>query len=366
VPALQLGAAEKYAVAANFTDTKHGELGCIACHGGNNVQDMAQAHTGIVTDPSVQAGGICNQCHADQAEHFANSLHYTFNGAVKSLETFSHPGVLGEDGGLTKVFNSNCNNCHATCGQCHVSRPNAVAGGLYAEHAFAADPPTDDTCYNCHGARSAGEYLGQVGLNSDVHFSRADLDCTGCHPATNFHGAANEATEKFASTDLPKCTDCHQDVYAGTTQIAMHKAHPADTLSCQVCHSTANNNCYSCHLNFQDDKAVSHSDTKLQFKIALNPDRDELHPEKYITVRHIPTLAASFTAAGEDLLPNYDAVPNWKLSPTHNIQRYTPQNGSCTSCHGKATLFLTEKDLVEGDSKANEELLVKTIPPAFE
>lgn len=350
---------DKYCVAEDFLTSTHGKLGCIACHSGENVADQAQAHAGLVNYPSADTKGICQECHSDITTTFADSVHYTIQGMHNALEGFSHEGALDNEGGLKTAFDNNCYKCHATCGSCHVSRPKAYSGGLHSQHTFTKEPPMEETCYGCHGARNAGEFMGKVGYNKDVHFTK-DMNCMDCHPVNNFHGSGSKEQNMY-DADLPNCLDCHENTYT-ETEIQAHKVHSPDTMSCQVCHASANNNCYDCHTTLNDDGSVSgQSDGKIMFKIGLNPERTAERPFKYITIRHIPTTADSFAPLGGEI-PNYDLVPNWKYSPTHNIQRSTVQNETCDSCHGNQYIFLQESDLRENDSKANQKLVVPKIP----
>lgn len=65
------------------------------------------------------------------------------------------------------------------------------------------------------------------------------------------------------------------------------------------------------------------------------------------------------------LMADYDSVPNWKTTMVHNIQRTTPRNKTCQSCHNNSKVFLTENRLVPGDSKACGEAVVQELPPRF-
>ena len=340
-------------------------MSCIGCHGGDNVADKEKAHQKIIKDPSEPNGGLCADCHDDIAKKASSSLHYKLTGIVSSLEKFSHPDVLNDQGTLNKVFSLNCNSCHASCGQCHVSRPNTQKGGLLEQHKFLSKPPSDKTCFGCHGARNAGEYTGQVGTRPDVHYSKHNLDCSSCHSVSNMHGTGKAVSEMYHDEDLPSCSDCHPDVAQGKSNITMHNVHDPNLLSCQVCHAQAGQSCSDCHVDYNSKEQtglVSKSEASLSFKIGINTSRDEKHPWKYTTMRHVPTVSDSFDSVGEAALPNYNLVPNWKMSPTHNIQRFTLQNTDCNSCHGNKSLFLTEEDITNTDSKANLDLLVKKIP----
>lgn len=348
-----------------FLTSSHGKLSCIGCHGGEDSPDKDTAHRDLVADPSADQGGVCAKCHQETATKFAQSLHYNLNGFRNSLAAFSDPAVLDKGSPMSTVFSLNCNNCHASCGQCHFSQPNAIKGGLLAQHDLQSTPPMDKTCYGCHGARNAGEFTGNVGPIADVHYNKLDMSCEDCHPVSNFHGSGKPDSEMFKASDLPTCTSCHKDIVNGKSKVVMHNVHEPDTMSCQVCHSQASQNCYDCHISFTDEKksaVTSKSHPETLFKIGLNPDRDPQHPWKYVVLRHIPTVSDSFAAAGSNLLPNYDSIPNWKMSPTHNIQRFTPQNTDCKACHGNERMFLRQQDLTETDSRANENLVVKKIP----
>jgi len=356
----QLAGSEMFCISEDFLSSEHGKLGCIACHGGENVGDFGKAHAGVNRYPSADAGGICNQCHGEIGATFANSIHYTVQGMANALENFTHPGVLDVDGPLKTAFDNNCYKCHATCGSCHVSRPKAFTGGLHSQHVFTKRPPMEDTCYGCHGARNAGEYMGKVGYTKDVHFE-SGKHCADCHNVSNFHGTG-VAEQNMYEVDLPQCTDCHENIYSGSS-IPAHNIHSADTMSCQVCHASANNNCFDCHATQKTDDSVAGvaDQMRIMFKIGLNPERTEERPYKYITLRHIPTTPDTFAPLGGEL-PNYDLIPNWKYSPTHNIQRKTVQNESCDSCHGNQYIWLQEKDLRENDSKSNLKLVVPDLP----
>ncbi len=351
-----------YLVANNFLDSTHGALGCITCHDGQNVSDKEGAHQGLIVRPSADTDGICAQCHGSITTSFSNSLHSTLHGFVSSLETFSEPGVLEQEGGLQYLYENNCSSCHASCGSCHVSRPVSYTGGLHSQHEFTKTPPMEETCYGCHPTRNGGEFMGKVGYTPDVHY-QAGMECVDCHDVSNFHGSGEQEMGMYQLNSMVQCTDCHQDVYSGTSPIEAHKVHNEDLMSCQVCHASANNNCFDCHVTLKDDGGLSStSETKLMFKIGTNPEITERYPYKYVTLRHVPTTIDSFIQLGESLLPNYHSVSNWKMSPTHNIQRVTLQNETCSSCHGNQYIFLQEKDLRDTDSAANERVLVKEIP----
>lgn len=86
------------------------------------------------------------------------------------------------------------------------------------------------------------------------------------------------------------------------------------------------------------------------------------YPYAYVPVRHNPVDRQAFDYFGENLLPFFDEYPNWKTAAPRNIQRVTPQNRTCDSCHGNRGLFLTREDLDPADARANEQVVVDRIP----
>jgi len=103
------------------------------------------------------------------------------------------------------AYQAACHSCHATCGDCHVSKPPyrpappTVLGGLLRGHQFVRTPPMGDTCSGCHGGRVAAEYTGQYeGLPADVHFAKTKMTCTDCRAAAQLHTEGGPAPNRFA------------------------------------------------------------------------------------------------------------------------------------------------------------------------
>jgi len=270
-------------------------------------------------------------------------------------------GVLSQGSPLDQAFNNHCGNCHTTCGQCHVSRPEEAGGGLVSNHKFLKIPSMQYNCTACHGSRVGDEYLGNnQGVPADVHWTKGAMTCTKCH-GEELHGSGQTVDHRYVNPNAAKCDDCHQKVW--TDNIRQHEQHLSD-LSCYVCHSVTYSNCYNCHVA-KDEKGLVYrtSDpTEMQFKIGLNPLRSADNPYKYVVVRHAPISPDSFDYYGKNLLPNFNALPTWKYATPHNIQRNTPQNASCNACHGQRALFLTEESVKPDEREANKGVIVKEIP----
>lgn len=351
---------EKYLVSDDFLTTTHGRLGCVTCHGGNDGSlDKVEAHVGVIGNPSSQAAEKCGTCHAEAVAGQKNSLHANLTGYRTVLEA---RGGNMASGALVTAYDNHCAKCHTTCGQCHVSRPANIQGGLLDGHDFKKSPPLRDACLSCHATRVGPEYLGQnAGVPGDVHWNRGGMTCVRCH-STELHGGSEPRAHRYDG-DTTQCLDCHPDAAPGRSSVQQHNVH-GDQLACQVCHSGPYKNCFSCHVGI-DNQGVKYFTTEeptIDFKIGLNPLQSPERPYKYVTVRHAPIDPESFAFYGENLLPEFDNVPTWKYATPHNIQRNTPQNESCNSCHGNADLFLQEKDVAPALREANKGVIVPQIP----
>jgi len=359
----------KVAVSNEFTETLHGSIGCTDCHGGVSTEyEMESAHEGVVRDPDPITA--CGSCHAEMAEDHYSSLHGSLDGYFTVLAERSTEEKWPQ---LIDMFGNHCASCHASCGQCHVSRPTSAGGGLLSGHEFRETPPMNLTCTGCHGSRINDEYKGKneisegVAYPADVHFNPGGMACFDCHTGDEMHmpQEGEEPVHRYGGERDPKCEDCHPGVGAEADTNAQHSDNHLADLSCQVCHSVSYKNCYSCHVQKNDEGAAyfTTAPSEMAFAIGLNVERTEERPWEYVVVRHVPIDPQSFEYYGEDLLPNFDARPTWVYATPHNIQRNTPQNASCASCHGNAELFLTEDRVAPEELEANRPVIVIEIPP---
>jgi thiosulfate/3-mercaptopyruvate sulfurtransferase len=356
---------EKVLVNAGFMESVHGQASCIDCHGGVQSADKEEAHAGMVADPSADVQQ-CAACHAKQAENFDTSLHASLNGYWTVLDARSTPENHPQ---LEEGFNNHCASCHTTCGDCHISQPNSVGGGLLNGHIFEKTPPMTRTCTACHGSRVGAEYLGQhEDIPGDVHFRQGRMNCVTCHKGEDLHASPGEMGEhRYAGAQLPACEDCHAEIGASGDPIQQHTIH-GDTLSCQVCHSVQYTSCDGCHVAISEETGNPFYKTErdyLTFFIGRNPIQNEHRPYEYVTVRHVPISPTSFEYYGENLLPNFDALPTWAYATPHNIQRKTPQNETCQACHGNADIFLTADKVKPEELEANQPVIVQEVPAAI-
>jgi thiosulfate/3-mercaptopyruvate sulfurtransferase len=349
-----------------FFETLHGRYGCIACHGGTGSSSFKEtAHEGLIEEPSVE--GVCGDCHAEEVATDSVSLHTNLVGHYTVLAARSAPNLMGR---LEEMLATHCDSCHTTtCGQCHVTRPDSLGGGLVAGHLFQAAPATDETCAGCHGSRIDVEYKGHdSSVPPDIHWQQAGMTCFDCHSPLEMHGSLGEFLHRYDGPPTPTCQQegCHPGVNE-RDGIAQHDEAHLEALSCQVCHSMPYRNCFGCHVTVED--GIPSFDTEppqMLFKIGLNPLQSSERPWAYVPVRHVPIERDSFAYYGTNLLPNFDAQPTWKFSTPHNIQRITPQSASCNACHGNADCYLTPEDISAEEWEANLNVVVETIPEPVE
>ncbi len=348
---------EKLLVGEDFLDDIHGKLACVSCHQGVSPGNMESSHQGLLRDPSID-DKTCGGCHQDTVSKYSTALHNTLQGQITAVEARSHPGIMDQE--LAEVNQVDCTTCHATCGQCHVSRPDVAKGGLISGHEFLAQSSMFEVCVRCHGtSKQGGPYLADYGVG-DVHWIQGKMTCMDCHKGEELHGSGTPYANRYQVQELPSCTDCHSA--ENLAKVQSHVIHQ-NKLSCYVCHSAGPvETCLGCHEGYEDGKRYRTSE-KIDyiFKIGLNPNPTELYPYRYVTVRRAPIVRDTFSYFGIEL-SNFDQVPTWKMSTPHNIRKTTPQNQSCDSCHGHPELFLLEEDLSPEDSKSDLKVVVP-FPP---
>jgi thiosulfate/3-mercaptopyruvate sulfurtransferase len=363
-----------------FPQSLHGRLACTECHGGQPSPDKETAHTNLLADPSADAAAHCAKCHPDVTAVYPDSLHATQQGYWTVLDARSAPE---NHAALGTMFTNHCASCHTTCGDCHVSQPDSVGGGLLSGHLFEETPPMTRTCTACHGSRVGSEYLGKhEGVPGDVHFREGRMNCMDCHQNHELHGqpancdACHVDPEKAAAQPLPspehryagvqspRCETCHASATTGQDSIEQHAVHGAD-LSCQVCHSVAYTSCDGCHVAVSQTSGQPYFETQatyFTFLIGRNPLKNYQRPYDFVPVRHVPIASTSYQFYGENLLPNFDSLPTWAYSTPHNVQLKTPQTETCNACHGNAALFLTADKVTPTELEANRSVMVETVP----
>jgi hypothetical protein len=361
-----LEAWEKVFLGYEFVADVHNTQNCIGCHGGvAEAEEMDDAHEGVVRDPLEHSESVdtCRVCHTESGRLAETSLHQNLNGYHTALEA---RGADLSDPAMQEAFANHCDDCHTTCGQCHLSRPTALGAGLLREHTVKATASMKDTCMACHGARVADEYQGKnEGVEGSVHWLEEGMACYECHEITHYHGDGTDYAHRYDGEPGVECLDCHEEADPQESDIQEHILH-ADKVACQVCHvSGPYKSCYNCHVGL-DEEGIPYrrtDESQLTLKIGRNPVQSEDRPWDYVLLRHVPVAPDTFAFYDGYELPDFDNAPTWKYATPHNIQRVTAQNQSCDSCHGNSALFLTADDVAPEEVKANADVLVQQVPP---
>lgn len=362
---------------ASYPSTVHGTIACTDCHGGEQAADKETAHNGLLANPSADPETYCGDCHPNTVTMAQNSLHSTLAGYWTVLDARSAPEGHEQ---LAEAFGNHCASCHATCGECHVSQPNGVGGGLIDGHNFNRTPSMTRNCTACHGSRVGNEFLGKhEGIMADVHFRQGRMSCVDCHSGAEMHGSGDNCEQchtgpeaaavpppnhRYDGIQSPRCESCHASVTIKGGGNEMHDQHGGD-LSCQVCHSVAHTSCDGCHVAVSETTGnpfYATDGSYMTFLIGRNVRKSFDRPYDYVPVRHVPISETNFDYYGDNLLPNFNALPTWAYATPHNIQRQTPQNASCDACHGQESLFLTADKVYPEELEANLPVIVDEIP----
>ena len=136
-------------------DENHGEMACVDCHGGNpDDPNWKTAHEDVIKDPTYpDATEACGDCHDEINENYTKSLHASLKPFTLIIDKRANPNAVIRSK-VERAMNNHCYGCHSSCGQCHISRPNVVGGGLLDAHLFQRKPSVQEVCTACHGNES--------------------------------------------------------------------------------------------------------------------------------------------------------------------------------------------------------------------
>jgi len=325
------------------------DLACTDCHGGSSEfpNNMEESHNGYITDPSeidANSNNACKDCHEGTVNKFKNSLHQQLWGEKRMVALRAGVSSFAQcDASLQDGFNSECTDCHATCGDCHISIPNSAGKGFVNSHRFMKTPDQANNCMACHGSRIAHDFLGDYDnypvRPRDIHREKG-FTCISCHDKVEMHGEVTDTdnTHRYNYEHAPSCEEsgCHDNVASANLYHIMHY----DQLSCYVCHSQDYNNCTACHTagEWKTDPVYQAENPAEDFRIGLNPLPNKRFT--YVTVRHIPIAPSSYDNWGASgMMVNYDSEPTWKYTSPHSIRRFTARTDTsggkfCSeSCH---------------------------------
>ena len=353
----------------NDTDV-HMRWGCIGCHGGEEGRNTkAVAHSGdFDDDPSEGPNDRCAElCHnAEMGHYYQDSVHATQVG-YKTLFEARAGTTIDAHPEFQAGFAVDCSACHASCGDCHISQPKNVGGGLVDGHRINKTPNQTRNCTACHGSRVGDEYTGaNAYAGADVHYIPQRMRCTDCHGAQEMHGTRGAAPlTRYEEPNMARCEDCHADDLNANSYHTAHLAGDTTFLQCQTCHSQTYKSCNSCHVG-EGITGASYP----TFKIGRNPIPDVRGEYDFVLVRHIPVAEDTFEGWGLPELENYSAVETWKYTSPHNIRRVgtavddgtgSPTCGNCHTDSPEQDLFLRASDLegaTAGEQAANQDVIV--------
>jgi thiosulfate/3-mercaptopyruvate sulfurtransferase len=163
----------------------------------------------------------------------STGLHQTLAGYYTILE---QRGADFSDPHMQEGFDNHCSTCHASCGQCHISRPSFTGGGLLSDHKVKEFASMSNTCMACHGARVANEYKGlNEGVPGSVHWLEEGMPCYECHEIDEFHGQGleTENSHRYDGPPSPDCAGCHAEATPGESSRLEHNLH-WNKVSCNV------------------------------------------------------------------------------------------------------------------------------------
>jgi DmsE family decaheme c-type cytochrome len=188
-------------------------------------ETTAEAPASVATATTQDGGGedfdaLCADCHAAEAEAFANNPH----------------SVLSEPGwgaGWGDASGGQCTSCHYGAEE-HINQGGGI-GTIFAFNEEVESPAArTQACTSCH----AGAHPS---FGNTAH-ANAGLSCTDCH---NAHGnsagllRASVETGAWDPDDLDDatatCADCHGDVLANFQFNERHRLQEG-ILSCASCH----------------------------------------------------------------------------------------------------------------------------------
>lgn len=363
----------------------HGDVDCISCHTQlNNTEEAATPnwHAATIRDPSADGGQVCASCHGQEmVDTFKASLHFTMNGVAKGLcerlkQTPNSQELFDEIFFEPEMY-MGCNTCHATCGQCHVSKPNITGGGLLNSHAFGKPSP-ESSCAPCHYENA--DYHQEV----DVHATKHGLSCLDCHTdLVEFHGRSladmpegklhykgpdSKATgpiETNMKNDVVQvtCEQCHAE------KVQDHPVKGVDHFSkmdCAACHSLPYSNCFGCHDGEKPEYvgAWGNGDPDtLNVKLGLSIPGDP--NSKLTTLNHAGMAEGAFGEGAPVIDTKNPATKSmWTAFASHFIAT-TPlvsdaakaSGKMCDNCHnGNLEIFLQAKDLDLGGNDPVSEI----------
>jgi hypothetical protein len=274
--------AGEYLIEPVSVQTRHGSLGCVACHGGDGqAADKATGHTDFILDITQARPEECIICHFDLPDKVPE------NELVIPHQLVENKIVHGEEGSLfcsdchgrvghgfdpvsgeTSCSMAVCVNCHSQqgdCASCHQgNEPGAEMAGCEFCHEGPHDVAEYLTCPCCHTSMEAWSEIDASSHPVELAGTHGELHCFECHNWPDFEGlhyvcidCHRSGHTEWGSDD---CTQCHDpgatwEVVASTwdKHAEFWPMYKGDHLQvqCRGCHFEGykglDPNCSTCH-----------------------------------------------------------------------------------------------------------------------
>ena len=226
LPALEASAndptiAGEYLIEPESVQTKHGSLGCVACHRGDGeAEDKEMAHAGLVLDITEEEPQMCVICHHDLPEKIGEDelliphelVEYKIShGEESTLFCSDCHGRVGHgfdpvSGGVacTMMVCVDCHTEQGSCKGCHqASEPGVEMTGCDVCHQGPHDVADYLTCSCCHVSMESWSEIDSSSHPVELQGAHGELHCFQCHSFPDFRGLHYV------------CADCHQSGHPG-------------------------------------------------------------------------------------------------------------------------------------------------------
>jgi hypothetical protein len=222
---------EAYWIDPDSVRTKHGSLGCVACHSGNGqASDKTLAHTDLVLDVTRTHPEQCIICHYDLPTKIPRDelliphdlVEYKIRHGEEALLFCSDcHGRVGHGfdpvSGETSCSMTGCIDCHSTqwdCESCHQGpSPGSQMSGCEVCHEGPHDVSDRMTCPCCHTSLVTWAEIDASSHPMELAGTHGDVHCFVCHTYPDFRGLTYACVHchesghtEWGSDD---CTQCH-------------------------------------------------------------------------------------------------------------------------------------------------------------
>ena len=142
VPLAPLELYQKIYVHPSFLESDHGALPCTDCHGGDDGDPTGKppmgGWCGIPPSPERPRSAATATRRLRLRLPTACTLPLTYSGGGLRPEWTRRRGLSRRR--WVRPWKNTAPPCHASCGQCHVSRPDYADGGFLSRHNFVKNP----------------------------------------------------------------------------------------------------------------------------------------------------------------------------------------------------------------------------------